>query len=119
MYELNSTYTFFEGEKASSRFEVPILNTYSDQWWIPFHVYGAMTDAFYYVKPKYSGDFINYDGGYELVRFDVSKNEEVNIFQFDEHVPMLLSPNEDLLLFGNRFESILHLNERTVEKLVD
>ncbi|WP_088102455.1 hypothetical protein [Halalkalibacter urbisdiaboli] len=118
-YDLYSVYTFFnlKDRTVLNMLEIPILNTYSDQWWIPFHAYGKKDDIFYYLRPKYSGDYFSYEDGYELMAFKIEANAESKLIELEEHVPLLLSPDEKYLLLGARYERILDLETKTIFSL--
>ncbi|ADC50855.1 putative lipoprotein [Alkalihalophilus pseudofirmus OF4] len=113
MYELYTTYTFkSEGAEEISELEMPILNTYSDLWWIPFHMYDSDEGDFYYLRPKYSGDYFSYEDGYNLLKYNPRTNAEVSITELDDHLPIKLSPNGGKMLIGNRLEEVMELKNK-------
>jgi hypothetical protein len=112
IYELYSIYTFSVEGESVSELEMPILNTYSEQWWVPFYEYDPKASAFYYLRPKYSGDYFSYEDGYQLMAFDPRTNAEVSIIEVDQHLPIKLSPDGEMMLIGNRLEEVIILKEK-------
>ncbi|NEU30745.1 hypothetical protein GN156_08140 [bacterium LRH843] len=113
-YELNSQYTFYEKDEPIRTMDMPILNTYSEQWWIPFYTYDPDHHFFYYLRPKYSGDFFSYDDGYEFIAYNVLANSEEILTTLESHEPIMISPGGKFILVGNRFEHVFDLKERTL-----
>lgn len=112
VYDLYSMYTFYEDQQPIRQIEMPILNTYSEQWWIPFYTYDIEESIFYYLRPKYSGDYFSYDDGYELTAYHVEEDSEEQLAVLQSHVPLAISPGGDFLLAGNRYEQVYDLKER-------
>lgn len=109
IYDQYSKYTFYKKQEMIHEIEMPILNTYSEQWWTPFYTYDAQEKLFYFLRPKYSSDFISYEDGYELIAYNIEGNSEKAITELDSQEPIALSPNGMYLLVGNRFERVLDL----------
>ncbi|WP_062046389.1 hypothetical protein [Bacillus sp. JCM 19034] len=114
--ELYSTYTFYKGQNRYRTIEMPILNTYSEQWWVPFYTYDGKNDFFYYLRPKYSSDFFSYEDGYEFIAYSIEDDSEKKIITLEQHVPLSISPKGDAVLIGNRFEQIYDVDQG---KLID
>ena len=58
-YDLYSSYKFYDQQEVFREIEIPILNTYSEQWGIPYYTYDDKNGIFYFLRPKSSGDFIS------------------------------------------------------------
>ena len=93
-YDLYSVYTFFDNQEKFRQLEVPILNTYSEQWWIPYYTYDNENGIFYFLRPKSSGDFITYADGYDTsfnkftTMFNISC-QPINSIVFKDPNPIL------------------------------
>ncbi|ARK29396.1 hypothetical protein [Halalkalibacter krulwichiae] len=109
--DLFSTYRFYRNEKLISELEIPILNTFSEQWWIPYYSYDDKNEIFYFLRPKSSGDFITYSDGYDLIGYHIGSNSEQKITTLDQHVPIKVSPNGSMILMGERFENVLDIHD--------
>src|SRR5699024_6263111 len=88
---------------------MPILNTYSDEWWLPFHAFSEQDQTFYYLRPKYSSDYISYTDGFELVSFHLQTGEEEVLTVLDQEQPFALSPDYRYVLVGYSYEYIFDL----------
>ncbi|GAE24777.1 hypothetical protein JCM9140_729 [Halalkalibacter wakoensis JCM 9140] len=119
VYELYSTYTFYDEQKPFREIEMPILNTYSEQWWIPFYTYDVHDRVFYYLRPKHSSDFFSYDEGFDLIAYYVDTDAEEKLATFDKHVPLRVSPSGGYLLIGDRFESVFDLSDGAIVSLLE
>ncbi|MED3647510.1 hypothetical protein P4475_12015 [Halalkalibacterium halodurans] len=104
-----TTYQFWNGSEQLAEWSVPILRTYSEQWWIPFYDFDLNKRLFYAYKPNRTGDYFEYDGGFSFIAFDVDHGEETVLFESDEHVPFRLSPTGQRALFGPRLETVMDL----------
>ncbi|MFA9455785.1 membrane lipoprotein lipid attachment site-containing protein [Halalkalibacter sp. AB-rgal2] len=116
---LYSTYTFYQNQEPYRKIEMPILNTYSEQWWIPFYTYDSVNDVFYYLRPKYSSDYFSYEDGYELVAYSVKEDSERKITTFDRHEPLSVSPSGDAVLIGDRYERIYDVDRGNMIYLLE
>lgn len=116
---LHSTYTFYKGQEPYRTIEMPILNTYSEQWWVPFYTYDQKNGLFYYLRPKYSSDFFSYEDGYEFVAYSLEQDSERKIITLEDHVPITISPSGDAVLIGNRFEQIYDVDQGKLIDLVE
>jgi hypothetical protein len=111
-YDLYSLYKFYDQQEMYRQIEVPILNTYSEQWWIPYYTYNKENRIFYYLRPKASGDFISYQDGYDLIAYNIDADSEVKLTTLERHVPIAISPGGSSLLVGDRFQQVLDIDER-------
>ncbi|KHF41821.1 YqgU-like beta propeller domain-containing protein [Halalkalibacter okhensis] len=119
VYDLYSTYTFYDEQEPFRQIEMPILNTYSEQWWIPYYSYDEDKGIFYYLRPQYSSDFFSYTDGFELVAYDVQGDAEEKITLLERHVPISVSPEGSFLLFGDRLERVFDLAEGAIVPLIE
>ncbi|WP_227934993.1 hypothetical protein [Alkalihalobacillus deserti] len=110
-YDLYSVYKFYDNQERFRQIEVPILNTYSEQWWIPYYTYDNENGIFYFLRPKSSGDFISYTEGYDLIAYNVYADSETKLTTLDHHVPISISPGGASILIGDRFENVFDLSE--------
>ncbi|WP_332691086.1 hypothetical protein [Halalkalibacter lacteus] len=104
IYDLYSVYRFYDEQKPYRKIEMPILNTYSEQWWIPYYSYDHNNGIFYYLRPKYSSDYFSYEDGYELIAYNVRADSEEKLISLEKHVPLSISPGGSILLIGERYE---------------
>ncbi|WP_078428815.1 hypothetical protein [Alkalihalobacterium alkalinitrilicum] len=115
----NSIYQIYQNEDMIGELEIPTLNTYSEQWWIPFHEYDANEHLFYYLKPLYSGDFFSYDAPYELTKYNVETGTEQKVVDVDLQSPLKLSPDGKWMLYGNQYEWLINLTNKTKHFLLE
>ncbi|MBU8905737.1 hypothetical protein [Desertibacillus haloalkaliphilus] len=108
--ELMSTYTFFKENETIRQIEVPILNTYSEQWWVPYFTFDQMNSIFYYLRPFYSGNYVDYEDGFELVALDIRSGDEEVIIEVENDAPLKLSPDGESMLYGYQYEHLIDLN---------
>lgn len=119
VYDLYSKYSFFREREQVQKIEMPILNTYSEQWWIPFYSYDRANEIFYFARPKYSGDFLSYDDGFELIAYHVRTNTEEKLAELENHERMQIAPDGNYLLLGSRYESVFDLEEEVLVPLFE
>ncbi|OIJ20264.1 hypothetical protein BKP45_09350 [Anaerobacillus alkalidiazotrophicus] len=115
-----SQYTFYDMEtnKKLTQFQVPVLNTYSEQWWIPNHAFDKESKTFYLLKPSNGGDLFSYSEGFSLVSIQVETGKEITIVNIDENYPLKLSPDGRRILFGYQLEEIIDLKKRKNNRLI-
>ncbi|MDT8861719.1 hypothetical protein N0O92_15990 [Alkalihalobacillus sp. MEB130] len=119
VYDLYSTYTFYKEQEPYRQIEMPILNTYSEQWWIPFYSYDDKHGIFYYLRPKYSSDFFSYTDGYELFAYNVEADAEERLTTVERQVPISISPEGSFLLVGERLGNVIDIKEGTLVPLLE
>ncbi|WP_078552841.1 hypothetical protein [Bacillus alkalicellulosilyticus] len=107
----HSIYTFYQGNEEVGQFEVPVLNTYSQQWWIPFHDLHADTNMFYYLRPYFASDYFNYADGYELIQYNLEDGSETVLDGHLDQVPFKVSPSGHHILYGSRLETLFQLSQ--------
>jgi hypothetical protein len=111
IYDLYSVYRFYNEQQPFRELEMPILNTYSEQWWIPYYSYDHNNGIFYYLRPKYSGDYFSYEDDYDLIAYNVQADFEEKLISLDKQVPLSISPSGSSLLIGERYEYIYDIQE--------
>lgn len=117
----HSMYTFFDRKMKAplAKVKVPILNTYSEQWWIPFQDYHFDTNSFYFMEPVMSGDLYDYSEGFRLMSFHLQSGVKKEIVQVEENFPLKISNNGRWLLYGHRLENIIDLKNNQVFSLLN
>ncbi len=118
IYDQYTTYTFYKGESPIQQLEIPILNTYSEQMWTPFYAYDSKGEIFYYLRPKYSADYIRYEDGFELTAFHIKSGAEERLTELTADEPLNISPNGEWLLIGSRYERAFHIPSKQMFPLV-
>ncbi|WP_216829999.1 YqgU-like beta propeller domain-containing protein [Alkalihalobacterium elongatum] len=114
-----SLYQFYKNNNPIGELQIPTLNTYSEQWWIPFHQYDSSEHLFYFLRPLYSGDFFSYDAPFELTQFNVETGTEQKILDLELQAPIKLSPNGNWMLYGNQYEWLIDLTNKEVHSLIE
>ena len=117
IYEMNSTYRFYQHQHLMYEMKVPILNTYSDQWWVPYHVFDERIQTFYFLRPYYSSNFFEYNDGFELVATNMATGVEKVITEVAMHAPIQLSPDGKWILYGNQKEFLIETETGTTWRL--
>lgn len=116
-----SLYTFYEAASGEKLKEVvvPVLNTFSESWWIPNHDYDSKGKLFYYLAPYRSGNLTEYKEGFKLSVLSLVEDKEEVIKVIPNNVPIRLSPDGAWLLFGQQLEQILDVSNNKVYNLVN
>ncbi|MBP3951233.1 hypothetical protein [Bacillus suaedae] len=115
---LYSSYTFYKDQESFREIEMPILNTYSEQWWVPYYTYDKQLNLFYYMRPKYSSDFFSYTDGYELIAYNVEEDSEKKLATFERNLPLKISPSGKAILLGEQFEQVYDVNKGSIINLL-
>ncbi|MCD8502246.1 MAG: hypothetical protein LRY71_11860 [Bacillaceae bacterium] len=117
---IDSDYIFYDtiDKSETAKLKVPILNTYSEQWWIPNHEFDNKTTTFYYMKPKTHGNLYEYSEQFYLMAFHLLTNEERKIVQLEKNYPLRLSPDGRWLLVGHQLENIVDLKTNETHSLI-
>lgn len=115
---LKANYRFYDAKtkKFLSSLEVPILNTYSQTWWIPSHDF--VNSTFYFLQPRESGDLYDYQEGFTLAAFQVETGKIKELTSVDLNYPLKVSPDGKWALMGFRLENIIDLSTKVVKSLV-
>ncbi|WML30715.1 hypothetical protein RCG24_02025 [Neobacillus sp. OS1-32] len=108
----NAIYSFYDREfKQLFSFSIPQLTRFSD-WLVPYFDYNESSGSFITLQPKNSGEADTYTGGFDLVKYNLNKEEKQLIMGGLENEPVIFAPSGEALLYGNRFEKIIDLHER-------
>lgn len=112
-----SLYQFFHPKsmKLIQSFQIPSINTYSDQWWIPHYDYNHNRRSFFFYKPVYDGNEFK---SLQLTNYSLENGVETVILEGVEDVPIHLSPDGSLSLIGFQYEEILDLTTKEVKPLI-
>jgi hypothetical protein len=115
-----SNYLFYHSETKEEleNLQVPILNTYSGQWWIPNHDFHTPSKTFYLINPNTSGDVFDYSNGYKVVSFQIETGKKKEIISIDTNYPIKLSPDGRWLLYGYQLENIIDITNRETHSLL-
>jgi hypothetical protein len=96
-------------------FQIPSINTYSDQWWIPRYDFSENSNSFFFYKPVYDeNEFVSL----QLIHYSLESGDETIILNGVEDRPIHLSPDGTLSLVGFQYEEILDLNTKEVKALI-
>lgn len=117
--DTKTTYSFFLKKQKTTETYVPVLDTFSEQWWVPYYDYDEQEAFFVFFRPKQSGAFIDYQEPFELVRFDVRSGKEQVLMELDENLPIKLSPNGKYLLYGQRLETFIDIETKEKVSLIE
>lgn len=118
IYDMDTKYSFYENKQVKNETYVPILDTFSEQWWVPYFDFDEQQSQFIFFRPKYSGTFIDYDESYELVSFDVETGDDQVLLELEEHLPIKLSPSGKYLLYGIQYEQLIDLEKNETYNLI-
>lgn len=115
-----SLYTFYDLEtrKALTRIKIPVLNTFSESWWVPSLDFDYDRKLFYYLKPKHAADITEYNEGYELRVLSLQDKDEEVLADLPDNLPIKLSPDGEWCLIGQQLEQVLNLSNKKITNLV-
>lgn len=107
-----SVYQFYEVStmKKINEFSLPVINTYSDNWWVPNFDYDPNTKNFYYYKPV--------EEQLNLVSFSIETGEEETILTNIEDQPINLSSDGERLLLGYQYNTIIEIEDKKTSELI-
>ncbi|MBO0995247.1 hypothetical protein [Bacillus sp. SD088] len=110
-------YQFFDSslQEMMSSIQVPNLTQYTD-WLIPYYDYIESEQVFLTFVPKQHGSADMYTEGFQLIAYDLSKQNEEVMFDHMENKPISCSPNWKLCLYGYQLEELINLE--TKDRLV-
>ncbi|MBA9025416.1 YqgU-like beta propeller domain-containing protein [Peribacillus huizhouensis] len=112
-----ATYSFFNDEnKLISSFSAPHLKNYSN-WLIPYFDMREESSQFISFIPEKAANVGQYAGGFSLQVFNWKTEKEEVILTKTKNEPISCSPNGNWCLYGNQFEKIINLNNKTVKHL--
>lgn len=111
-------YSFFDQKmQPIFSFSVPQLTKYSD-WLVPYYDYNEYNKLFITFRPMNSMAADTYTEGFQLVSYNLVNGEDSVILEGLNNEPLTCSPSGKSCLYGNRFEKIIDLSTKKVEKLV-
>jgi hypothetical protein len=117
--QLQASYTFYNKDKKQLySFSIPHLTMFSG-WLVPYHDFNESNGKFITLQPLKSVEADAYREGFELVSYDINKGSSNMILQGLKNEPILLSPAGEAVLYGNRFEKIIHLKTKEISELVE
>ncbi|KAA0549424.1 hypothetical protein FZW96_05810 [Bacillus sp. BGMRC 2118] len=111
-YQFSNTETL---EKIRE-FTLPVINTFSDNWWIPNYDYDLTKKKFYYFKPTAEGDEVM---SLNLVSFSPETGEEEIILTNLEDQPINVSSDGEKLLLGYQYNTIIELSTKKTSTLIN
>lgn len=94
---------------------LPIINTYSEYWWVPEHEYVHQEELFYFVQPDI--DKNNTIQGFELTSIPLNNSTSKKVLDLTESAPIKCAPTGDLCLYGKQFEKIIDIKQQRITKL--
>ncbi len=113
-----AVYSFYDQTLNSiNSFKLPQLAKYSD-WLVPYYDYFEKNKQFWTFRPKKSTNVDSYTEGFQLGSYDLKSGKFTVILEGMNNEPILLSPNGEVCLYGNRFEKIIDLKTKKITKLV-
>lgn len=110
-------YQFYDSslEEMVPSIQVPNLTQYSD-WLIPYYDYLETEKVFLTFVPKHHGSADTYAEGFQLIAYDLQKQNAEVMFDHMENKPISCSPNGKLCLYGYQLEEVINLE--TGDRLV-
>ncbi len=116
-YETESLYQFFNTEPIQLKrsFKLPLINTFSDKWWVPNFDYNSESDRFIYFHPKIEDDE---SVTLQLVVYSAISGLEEVILADTKNRPVNLSPDGSLCLVGYQSEEIIDIKKKEIIKLI-
>jgi hypothetical protein len=111
-------YTFTrEGIHSAGSLTAPLLTSFSG-WVVPF--YDLMDDgkAFMYLRAKEQGEADLYEGGFDLMKYQLGEKEEELVFSDLENEPLSCSPFGEMCLYGFQLERVMNINTKEIIELV-
>ena len=114
-----ATYSFFNDKnKLITSFSAPHLKNYSS-WLIPYFEMREESSQFISFIPEKAANVDQYAGGFSLQVFNWQTGKEEVILTKAENEPISCSPNGIWCLYGNQFEKIIILKNKTVKNLFE
>ncbi|MFK3937691.1 hypothetical protein ACI2JA_09315 [Alkalihalobacillus sp. NPDC078783] len=110
-------YEFTDGIHKLGSLTIPILNTFSDHWWITSYAFDGLLDRFYYLSPRYSADYVSYKDGFDLFMYDLKEDSFKKLGQLDQQEPLELSSDGKWLLTGSVKKKLIRTEDGTVFQL--
>lgn len=111
-------YSFYDQKlQQIYSFKIPQLTKYSD-WLVPYYDYIVKNKLFFTFKPLKSTSEDSYSQGFQLVSYNLKNGKSSILLNGMNNEPILISPNGEACLYGNRFEKLIDLNTKKITELV-
>jgi hypothetical protein len=111
-------YSFIrDGDKPVASFSAPLLTSFSG-WVVPFYDLMENGKSFIYLKANSQGDADLYDGGFNLMRYDLESQKEEMVFSELANEPLSCSPSGEMCLYGFQLEKVLNIETNEIFDLV-
>ncbi|MEK4564579.1 hypothetical protein MKX54_07925 [Alkalihalobacillus sp. FSL R5-0424] len=110
-------YEFTDGIHTLGSVTIPILNTFSEHWWITSYAFDGVLDRFYYLSPRYTADYVTYKDSFDLFMYDLNEDSNIKLGQLDQQEPLELSSDGKWLLAGSVKKKLISTEDGTVFKL--
>ena len=111
-----AVYSFLTNDfQERSSFSMPHLSRFSG-WFIPFFDFDEQ-NHFFTFKPLYPTDVDTYSEGFQLISFNIEKEEEEVILEDVKNEPLSCSPNGKYCLNGFYFENLIDLETNQIISL--
>lgn len=113
-----SSYLFYDtnSNKRLKQITLPLVDTYSEFWWIPQHDYHHGTKSFYTILKKHH---VGMDSNFQLVKYSLNNRDMEFITNVEGDVPINISPNGEYGLIGNRFEQLVNFENNNIVHLLE
>ncbi|MFD1736537.1 hypothetical protein ACFSCX_08160 [Bacillus salitolerans] len=115
--QMKSIYQLYDQKslKVIQEFTLPMINTFSDRWWVPNFDYHSGSKQLYLFKPTAIG---SEPESLSFIQFSTETGEGTQLLKNTENRPISISPDGELCLIGFQFEEILDIKNRTVHFFV-
>lgn len=115
----NAVYRFYTPTlEERFSFTHPHLSLYSG-WLVPYYDFNVKNQVFTVFQPHYSTEADIYQGGFQLVAYDVGAGSREVLVDQMENQPITCSPNGTYCLMGYYFESLFIKDTREVVPIVE
>lgn len=111
-------YTLYnaDGDRVSS-FTAPLLTSYSG-WVVPFYDLIEKGKDFIYLRAAEHGEADIYEGGFNLIRYQLDLKEEELVFSELANEPLSCSPSGGMCLYGYQLEKVLNMETKEIIEIV-
>lgn len=115
-----SLYTFYNSvtQKKLSEIYIPVLNTFSEAWWIPSFDFDAKQKLFYYMKPNRAADITDYNEGFQFTVLSIDEKKEDVLMTVPKNLPIKLSVDGQWCLIGEQLEQIINISNKQITNLI-
>ncbi|WP_079509741.1 YqgU-like beta propeller domain-containing protein [Mesobacillus jeotgali] len=106
-----------DGGIAVAEFTAPFLTSYSG-WVVPYYDLIEDEKVFMYFRAKEQGEADLYNGGFDLLSYDLGAKKEEMIFSELSNEPLSCSPSGKMCLYGFQLERVLNIETKEIIELV-